>query len=529
MKSRIGLTSALTGLLLIGGCAVDQKKEVSLYRSVLDATSPPPPAYDAKAKLSLIDALSLANANNEQIASSGEDYVQALIAKQRAVAGFLPTVSFQPAYTVEQRPRTGTLSTATVPGGQGGASSTGSGNSGATGTGSGAVGSTSSTLAASGLRQLSPDVAYSLQAPVVGSINLFRGGYDVAINKAADAIALQRKLQLLDLQSTVLVDVAQTYYAVLRAERSVQLLRNTLQLQEARLRDVTQQFQNGLAIRLAVAQTRAQVDSTRVSLVQAEGDVKNGRSTLAFLIGVPEVNGPLLDDFPMPARVADEVKFENEALRARQDLAAAHAGVEAARHDVDAALAEYYPSISLNVQGFLWREYYSDASKWNALLTANVPIFSAGIIEADVRNAWSHLRQAALQESYIHRQVLNQIQTNYQNLTTADRRVYELNDEVAAANDAFQQAKNAFANNLAINLDVLTAQDQLLASQLDLANARFDRTVFYLDLLRTTGTLSVNQVIGIVAATQPVTTQPTDADSASTQPASIQPASTQPE
>ena len=37
------------------------------------------------------------------------------------------------------------------------------------------------------------------------------------------------------------------------------------------------------------------------------------------------------------------------------------------------------------------------------------PIFSAGIIEADVRNAWSRLRQAALYESYLRRQVLRDV------------------------------------------------------------------------------------------------------------------------
>ena len=63
----------------------------------------------------------------------------------------------------------------------------------------------------------------------------------------------------------------------------------------------------------------------------------------------------------------------------------------------------------------------------------------------------------------------------------------EHQDEVLAARDAYEQAKNAFANSLAINLDVLTAQDQLLNSELQLTGARFDRTVFYLDLVRATG------------------------------------------
>ena len=50
-----------------------------------------------------------------------------------------------------------------------------------------------------------------------------------------------------------------------------------------------------------------------------------------------------------------------------------------------------------------------------------------------------------------------------------------------------EQRTELLANNLAIVLDVLTAQDQLLNAQLLLTGAKFDRTVFYLYLLRARG------------------------------------------
>src|SRR5262249_49730162 len=144
------------------------------------------------------------------------------------------------------------------------------------------------------------------------------------------------------------------------------------------------QFNNGLAIKLSVAQSRAQVDATRVALIQAESDVRNGRSTLALVVGVPHVDGPLSDGFTAPAHNSPEPDFEAVAVATRQALTAARHAITAARAAVDVAFAQYYPSVSLNVSGFLYREFFSDASKWNAILAANLPIFSAGIIEADV-------------------------------------------------------------------------------------------------------------------------------------------------
>lgn len=490
----IRLSAGTLLVISVTGCAVDQNKEVAIYRRELDATAPKPQPYDGQRAITLVDALSLANQSNEQLAISGEDYLQALINKHRAVANFLPTISFQPTFALEQEQNT------VAP-----ANSTGT-STGGTGSGTGAVIATgNSALITRGFRRLKGDTLYAFQAPVVGNMNLFRGGGDLATLKSTEFTIEQRRQLLLDAQATVLLNVAQTYYAVLRSEKAVEVLSNTLNVQQERLRDVQQQFANGLATNLSVSQTRAQVDATRVTLVQAQGDVRNGRHTLAFLIGSDQVTGQLVDDFSTPTSVTDMAAFERDAVQTRQDLLAAIAAVKAAKENVTAAISQYYPSVSLNVEGFLYREYFADASKWSALLSVNLPIFSAGRIEADVREAWSRLRQAALQESYLRRQALNDVRTAFQNVETADQRVLGLRDEVSAANDAYRQSQDAFNNNLAINLDVLTAQDQLLSSQLDLAGAQYDRTVYYLDLLRSSGRLTVNQIIATLAATGPST------------------------
>jgi outer membrane protein TolC len=142
------------------------------------------------------------------------------------------------------------------------------------------------------------------------------------------------------------------------------------------------------------------------------------------------------------------------------------------------------------VSGFLYRQYYTDASKWDALLIGNLPLFSAGVIEADVRTAWSRLRQAALYQSYLRRQIDQDVQNGYDTLLTSQQEIMDLNTEVQAGADALRQSEELLKNGLAIPLDVLTAQQTLLDAQLNYTSASFDRTVFYLDLLRSTGDLN---------------------------------------
>jgi len=483
---RIQATIAASALVLfamlpLAGCQpVNPDKEVEVYRKILDSKvhRVEPPA--AGSPLTLGVAMALTNQTNEDLAQRGEDYLQALIARNRAVASFLPTVSFQPNFTIEQR-ATGNGATGVGPAGTGIGSG---GTAGGTGTSStGAVGS-------GGFRN-SGSTSLRFEAPVVGNINLFRGFGDLANLATVEAQIEQRRALLLDAQAALLLNTAQVFYQVLRSEQQAEVLRKTLQTQDARVTDEEQRLKNGLSTNLAVAQTRAQAADTRARLALAEGDVGNARNTLSLLTGLPEVAHPLVDDFAVPdaaLRQSDDAIIA-AALLGREDLRAAEAGVRAARSAVDAAIAQYYPSVSLNVSGFLYREFFSDASKWNAVLSANLPIFSAGIIEADVRTSWSRLRQAALFESGLRRRVIDDVRQATLNLRTAERRLKALADQVAAAAEALRQAQSALANKLAIVLDVLNAQDQLLNAQLLLTGAKFDRTVFYLDLLRATGAL----------------------------------------
>jgi len=468
---------------LLAGC-VDQKKEVQTYRDVLDADLSKPKPLAPGETLTLEHALALANADNEQLASQGETYLQSLINKNRAVAAFLPTVSFQPNFTIEQAP---------------------SGNAPAAAPGEPSS-SAAAVAASSGGFVQSGNVLHRFEAPVVGSLNF--SYYSVPNLKSAEMTVVQQKQLLLDAQATILLNVAQTYYQILISEQQVAVLQNSLTLQEARVRDVQARYDAHLALALEVSQTVSEAAATRVTLTQALSDVRNGRRTLAILVGTSPIDGPLVDDTVVPDQLEPMSSYVDQALAHRQDLLAAQAAVKAARHAVDAAIAEFYPSVTLNVAGFLYRQNFTDATKWDAILLANLPIFSAGIIEADVRTAWSRLRQAALFESYLHRQIDESVQIVYENFITSSNKLVDLQREVQASSDSYQQSVQLERNGLAIPLDVLTAQDRLLRSQLEYTDETFSRTIFYLDLIRAVGDLSPRTPLNVGPPTMDATTAP---------------------
>lgn len=446
-----------------GGCAVDENREIALYRAVLDGPAAPRVDYAPGEPLSLPNALLLANQHNERIALGGEDYVQALIEKARAASAFFPTISFVPSYSKSDAADD-----------RGGRRLQGGG--------------TADENELLGRSSLSSGDG-NLDVPINLNANVFRGFRDVANLNRAKADVRRFRALLLDLQASVLLDVARAYYQVLRLERSVQVLESSATLQNARVDEMCTRDRLGAARKLDVAQIEAQAAATRASLIAARADARNARTLLAYLVGAPVADAPLVDQLDPAAADQPAEAFVQRAWHQRQDLAAAESAAQSAAQNVRRVVGEYYPSISLNLNYYLARDSSPEDSLWNGLISANLPLFTAGRIRSDVRTALSQLRQAKLQQQAVMRLIEQEVRTAHENFDAAASRRGELRWQVEAAQQALDVAEGEYQAGRATYLDRLIAQDRLLSAQLDLSSEEFNRKLNYLNLQRVTGDL----------------------------------------
>ncbi len=445
---RTALIASFTAsaLLVLSGCAVDQERETAAYRDVLGIADQNAPSFEPNQPLSLPLALNLANWHNERLAIKGEDYLQALIDKDRAASVFLPKVSFVPSFTRQEK-------TSLPPG-----------------------------AAAFAEEIIAPRIT---DVPIQTHLDLNIPG-DIANTERAESAAQQQRSLLLDLQDSVLLDAAKVYYQVLISEAQARVLAHSILVQEQSLRNLRDEYAAGAAKLLDVSQAQAQLSAAKVSFVNAETDIANGRSTLAFLTGQTAIRGSLADEL-ICASLPSKDQLLTDAWQNRNDLIAAQYQLESASHLLQQAWSQYFPSIGLDFSWFLSRESFPSDVSWVGMLQVSVPLFDAGLIHDDVRTAWSLLRQAKLYQSYLQRQIDEEVTIALENITQTDKRIGELRIQVDAADLALRQANQNYDVGLAINLDRLVAQQQLLAAQLDLADAEFTRKIYYLQLLRATG------------------------------------------
>jgi outer membrane protein len=403
--------------------------------------------------------------NEVLLSIQGENYLQALVAKDKAFSAFLPTVSLSAGWTYQS---------------------------------SGGV---------------LPAHEQSPNAIIPGQWNLFNGFRDYYTVKSADQTIEQQKQLILDAKQTVLLDVAQNYYQILTSEQSVDVLSNSLKAQDANVKTLEEQFKVGAARRLDVAQAESEASATKVSLLQSQADVRTGRAMLAYLVNAPIMDNPLRDDFE-PSQVGPLPDWIEEAEASRQDLLAADAAVRAARDNVEVAFGQYYPTLGLTTSYDIYNRPFQPGTFWDTLLEFNVPIYTGGLIRAEVRQAWSQFRVAALTQAQLKRQIDQNVQIAYVDLGLARDELVELQTEVLAARDELYLAQMLYKNGGGTYLNVLQAQATLLSTQLQLTTEQFAQKTAYFNLLRTVGNLTYASVTSATRpseqairqlATQPVT------------------------
>lgn len=443
--ARIGCALAVLVGLVPGACKVDQDKEVALYRDVLDQGLQPRENLQQLAddeRLGVVDVMTLANLRNETLAFEGENFLQALIEQRRAAARFLPTIALSPSYSWRDQP------------------------------GGGGFGVTSAWNTS-----IETDMAIS---PVRDLANL----------RLTGASADEQRSLLLDFQDSLLIDVARTLYEAIRAERNVGVLEDSLRVQEERVSDARARREAGVMRPLDVSLSEAQAAQTATLLVEARVQALTARNQLTLLTAAAMHHRELVDDVALPPELPDFESLLAEAQQFREDLRAADRRMDAAGYLVESAYGQYFPSVSLNLQYFLQRQSAPTNLEWTSLVQISVPLFSAGLIEADVRTALSTLRQSKLMYSYTQRLVERDVRIALENLQASFQRIQRIDVQVKSAADALEQAEALYRAGLATNLERLTAQNALLNAELDLVNAELDSKVFYLDLRRVTGTLA---------------------------------------
>lgn len=292
---------------------------------------------------------------------------------------------------------------------------------------------------------------------------------------------------------TLVGDVASNYFLLRELDLELEIAKRTLQSNIAQVNFYRDRLQGGISNRLEVDQAEANRRATAARIPDIQRRIVFQENLLNFLIGKAPgtiARGKSLLEQQLPPQIPAGLPLQ--LLERRPDVAQAEQQLVAANANIGAAKALFFPSISITGNsGRLSNDFDdlgdSDAEIWNLSANITQPIFQGGRILSNYEASKARFDQALAQ---YQKAVQNSFRET-SNALTAIRSLRESRIEVEQGVEALRDAailsRDRYEGGLATYLEILIADQQLFAAELQLAQLRGSEFTALVDFYRALG------------------------------------------
>lgn len=330
-----------------------------------------------------------------------------------------------------------------------------------------------SFLGGSGGRSVNEGFPRSTQLQIIQPI--YQGGRVRALKRQANSGILAAREGLRNAEQALLVSAATAYVDVIRDEETARIRRNNVSVLARQEQAARDRFDVGEGTLTDIAQSQSRLASSNIGLAQADAQLASSRAAYERSVGHPPVDLQPVPEFVLPASVYDAQRI---GIDNNPQLLAIRFNREAALAGRDVAAAAGKPTFSLNGSFANQRGQINGITEADsASLTAQlrIPLYSGGANKSRVRQAMNtveRLSYEALDAEDAIKQTVAQI---WAQLTAARRSLKASEQQVKAAEVAFEGVTLEQQVGTRDTLDVLNAEQELLNAKLSVVNA--NRTV----------------------------------------------------
>lgn len=270
-------------------------------------------------------------------------------------------------------------------------------------------------------------------------------------------------------------------------------------------------FEKGAGTRTDVLETRARLQLAMALVMEAQDNVINKRNELSAIIGIDAGNLDRIDgsmrELPLSPDTLDA--WERLARSRNPELVAQSVSVEQAKNEVQRSRAGHYPRVDLvashsrNTADSLFT--YNQESTVNSVgVQMSVPLYSGGGVDAQVRQAGARLASSQADLDAVTQKTLVELRKQFQLISSTKLRISAMEFAERSASEAVDATRMSVVGGQRVNLDVLTALQQLYKTRRDLTEARHGYLLAYLRLHSAAGVLDVETINKIAGCFNPV-------------------------
>lgn len=310
--------------------------------------------------------------------------------------------------------------------------------------------------------------------------------------RAAGASYLQSVSAHQAVKTNLIAGIATTYFQLMALDKQLEVAKQTLDARKKSLETTMALKDAGQVTEVAVKQTKAQVHTTEIIVIDLENNIKLLENAFSILLGEgpQKIERGNLDNQSIDTDLSTGVPYL--LLANRPDVMQAEYGLINAFELTNVAKSSLYPSLSLSATGgFQSLEFdnWLDASSLFSNLVGSLtqPIFNGRKLRTQMEVAKAQQEQALLAYKQAlltaGREVSDALYTYNAESQKLEARAKEL-EAYATAETYSEELLN---NGLANYLEVLTARQNALNSELNYVDSQYAQLSAIVELYRALG------------------------------------------
>lgn len=328
------------------------------------------------------------------------------------------------------------------------------------------------------------------------------GRSQLAIDGAKEQVLATRQA-LVGVEQDILLAATVAYFDVREAIQQVGLQENSVDVLSSERQAAQDRFDVGEITVTDVALADAQLAATRAALAAANGQLEIARETYLAVTG--RQPGRLDAPPPLPNLPATLDEARQIAQRTHPAIGQSQRQAAAAEIGVAAAAAERNPTLSGTASVGVTRApeaslggRYGSRNSSSVGLELSQTLYSGGRLSAAHRRAMAQRDQARSALLNAARQISQQVGETWANIAVARAQITAINQQISAAQQAYDGVREEALLGARTTLDVLDAEQSLLEARADRISAESNLQLAHYQLLAAMGLLTVeNLQLGI--------------------------------
>ena len=336
------------------------------------------------------------------------------------------------------------------------------------------------------LNDYNANVSLSWEADIWGKIK----------NKQAKALSqyLQTEEARKALQTSIVSGVANGYYNLLMLDAQLGIARANLALNDSTLRIIRLQYNAGDVTALGVQQAEAQEMSAAELIPQLQQSILLQENALSILTG------------GLPAAITRNITLDQVAVRdtlsagvpaalvsRRPDVRSSELALTAANADVAINKAALYPSLVIQPEGgwdnYIFKNWFNIPGSLFGMVVGGLtaPVFQRGKLKTAYRVSEVDREKTVIQFKQTVLVAVGEVSDALAERSKLKEQQAVAANRVDTLKQAIVNANSLFRNGMANYLEVITAQSNVLQSELELASIKKGQLSAEVELYRSLG------------------------------------------